>query len=325
MHEAFHERLTSMLRTAFGGAIIEALGDVSVVEVMVNPDGALWIERHGTGREKTGIILTPDETERVIRLVASHVGAICDADHPIVSAELPETGERFEGVTPPISRAPCFSIRKPAGQLYRLGDYVTSGILGNAQAQILKEAVRARKNILIAGGTGSGKTTLTNALLSEIAATGERIIILEDTRELTCDAEDWIALRTKEGVASLGALVRSTLRLRPDRIIVGEVRGAEALDMLKAWNTGHPGGLTTVHANSASAALTRLEQLIGETARRVPRALIADAIDVIVFISGRGHERRVETISSVDGVRDDQFILSDLNSIPHLATTRKAL
>jgi len=324
MHKAFRERLASMLRTAFGGAIIEALNDPSVVEVMVNPDGALWIERHGSGRENTKIKLAPDETERVIRLVASHVGAICDADHPIVSAELPETGERFEGVTPPISRAPCFSIRKPAGQLYRLGDYVASGILGNAQAQILKEAVRARKNILIAGGTGSGKTTLANALLAEIAATGERIIILEDTRELNCDAEDWIALRTKEGVASLGALVRSTLRLRPDRIIIGEVRGAEALDMLKAWNTGHPGGLTTVHANSAGAALTRLEQLIGETARRVPRALIADAIDIIVFMSGRGLQRRVETIVSVDGVSGDQFILNDLNSIPHLATTRKA-
>jgi type IV secretion system protein VirB11 len=171
--------------------------------------------------------------------------------------------------------------------------------------------VRERRNIVVAGGTSSGKTTLVNALLAEVASLGERVLILEDTRELRCAAEDVVALRTKPGVASLADLVRSTLRLRPDRIIVGEVRGAEALDMLKAWNTGHPGGLTTVHANSAEAALTRLEQLIQEAVVTVPRPLIAEAIDLIVFIKGRGGERRVDSILELIGLDENgSYLLS---------------
>ncbi|GJL96136.1 MAG: P-type conjugative transfer ATPase TrbB [Hyphococcus sp.] len=317
MHSAFKERLSGMLQTALGDNIIAALSDPSVVEVMVNPDGALWIERHGSGREKTFTQLSPDETERVIRLVASHIGYSCDADHPIVSAELPETGERFEGVIPPISEAPCFSIRKPAGKLYCLEDYVVSRVLSETQADLLRSAIGARKNILIAGGTGSGKTTLANALLSEIAASGERIILIEDTRELSCDANDCIALRTRDGVATLGDLVRSTMRLRPDRIIVGEVRGGEALDMLKAWNTGHPGGIATVHANSAAAALTRIEQLIGEAVVNAPRSLIAEAIDIVVYIAGRGDARRVETIAEVIGIAGDHFNIHEFNPSEH--------
>jgi type IV secretion system protein VirB11 len=192
---------------------------------------------------------------------------------------------------------------------YRLADYVAARIMTPPQASILAQAVRERRNIVVAGGTSSGKTTLVNALLAEVAALGERVVILEDTRELKCSAEDVVALRTKPGVASLTDLVRSTLRLRPDRII-GEVRGAEALDMLKAWNTGHPGGLTTVHANSAAAALTRLEQLVQEAVITVPRALIAEAIDLIVFIKGRGAERRVESIVELSGVNeDDSYVL----------------
>ena len=169
------------------------------------------------------------------------------------------------------------------------------------QAQLLREAVKDRRNIVVVGGTSSGKTTLVNALLAEVATLGERVVILEDTRELQCAAEDVVALRTKPGVASLADLVRSTLRLRPDRIIVGEVRGPEALDMLKAWNTGHPGGLTTVHANSAPPVLYRLEQLVQEAVVTVPRALIVEAIDIIVFLSGRGASRRVETLLEVRG------------------------
>ena len=144
--------------------------------------------------------------------------------------------------------------------------------------------MRERKNILVVGGTSSGKTTLVNALLAEIADLDERVVILEDTRELKCAAADCVALRTKPGVATLADLVRSTLRLRPDRIIVGEVRGPEALDMLKAWNTGHPGGITTVHANSAPAGLYRLEQLVQEAVVTVPRDLIVQAIDIVVFL-----------------------------------------
>jgi type IV secretion system protein VirB11 len=175
----------------------------------------------------------------------------------------------------------------------------------DAQAAALKKAVIDRKNILVAGGTSSGKTTLANALLAEVAQQDERVILIEDTRELQCTAPDCVALRTKAGVVSLADLVRSTLRLRPDRIIVGEVRGPEALDMLKAWNTGHPGGIATVHANSAESALYRLEQLIQEVVTTVPRRLIAEAIDTIVFISGRGIARRIETITQLDGLDPD--------------------
>ena len=206
-------------------------------------------------------MISAQEAERIIRLVATHVRRTVTDQAPIVSAELPETGERFEGIViPPVSEAPCFSIRKPAQLIHRLDDYVAKGILSNVRAALSQKcAIAERKNIVIAGGTSSGKTTLANALLAEIANQGDRVVILEDTRELQCAAPDSVALRTKPDVATLADLVRSTMRLRPDRIVVGEVRGPEALDMLKAWNTGHPGGLTTVHANSASAALTRIE------------------------------------------------------------------
>ena len=206
---------------------------------------------------------------------------------------------------PPVSVAPCFTIRKPATRIYTLGDYVTDRIVSAPQADALRRAVSEHKNILVAGGTSSGKTTLANALLAEIATRDERVIILEDTRELQCAAPDCVALRTRAGSVSLADLVRSTLRLRPDRIIVGEVRGPEALDMLKAWNTGHPGGIATVHANSASSALYRLEQLVQESVVTVPRRLIAEAIDLVVFIAGRGVSRRIETIAEVRGLAAD--------------------
>src|SRR6185369_2337553 len=242
------------------------------------------------------------EAERIIRLVAAHVRREVTDKTPIVSAELPETGERFEGVMPPVSPAPCFAVRKPADVLYRLADYVAARIMSPREAQALALSVRERKNILVVGGTSSGKTTLVNALLAEIAELNERVVILEDTRELRCAAADSVSLRTKPGVATLGDLVRSTLRLRPDRIIIGEVRGPEALDMLKAWNTGHPGGVTTVHANSDRGALLRLEQLVQEAVVTVPRALIAEAIDLIVFLAGRGGSRRVESLIEVQGL-----------------------
>jgi type IV secretion system protein VirB11 len=299
------DRRRQMLRTAFGSTIAAALADPAVLEVMVNPDGRLWIDRATTGRADSGEHLGSAETERIIRLVAAHVRREVTDKAPIVSAELPESGERFEGIMPPVAPGPCFAIRKPADVPYRLADYVAARILTPPQASLLAQAVRDRRNIVVAGGTSSGKTTLVNALLAEVAALGERVVILEDTRELRCLGEDVVALRTKLGVASLADLVRSTLRLRPDRIIVGEVRGPEALDMVKAWNTGHPGGLTTVHANSAAASLTRLEQLVQEAVVTVPRALIAEAIDLIVFIKGRGSERRVESIVELCGLDGD--------------------
>ena len=303
-HPESRTRWLAMLRSAMGPAIGAALADPAVVEVMVNPDGSLRLDRLGEGRVDTGARLRPAEVERIIRLVASHVRVEVHAGNPVVSAELPETGERFEGLLPPVSTAPCFAIRKPAARIYTLEDYVADSVMGPVQADALRKAVQDRRNILIAGGTSSGKTTLANALLAEMAEADERVILIEDTRELQCAAPDCVALRTKPGVVGLADLVRSTLRLRPDRIIVGEVRGPEALDMLKAWNTGHPGGIATVHANSAHAALYRLEQLIQEAVVTVPRQLVAQAIDLVVFIRGRGEGRRVETIAEVQGLDD---------------------
>ncbi len=303
------ERRRAMLRTALGPTIASALADPLVLEVMVNPDGALRLDRLGEGRTETLVRFDPAQVERIIRLVASHARTEAHAGAPIVSAELPPhgegAGERFEGILPPVSTGPCFSIRKPATRVYTLADYVADGIMSVEMAQLLAAAVAERRNILVAGGTSSGKTTLANALLAEMGERDERIILIEDTRELQSPAPDTVALRTRQGAVSMADLVRSTLRLRPDRIIVGEVRGGEALDMLKAWNTGHPGGIATVHANSARAALFRIEQLIQEAVVTVPRHLIADAIDLVVFVTGRGTARRVETIAHVAGLDPD--------------------
>jgi P-type conjugative transfer ATPase TrbB len=312
------DRRRAMLRTAMGPAIAEALADPLVVEIMVNPDGALRLDRLGEGRRDTGVRMDPEQVERIVRLVASHARAEVHGEAPIVSAELPphiegRAGERFEGVLPPVATAPCFSIRKPAERLYSLDDYVSDGLMSQVAADRLKAAVVQRFNILVAGGTSSGKTTLANALLAEMAWVDERVILIEDTRELQSPAPDTVALRTRPGSVSMADLVRSTLRLRPDRIIVGEVRGPEALDMLKAWNTGHPGGIATVHANSAASALFRVEQLVQEAVVTVPRRLIAEAIDIIVFIAGRGLDRRIETIARVTGLDPDgNFGLVDL-------------
>ena len=294
-----------MLRTALGPAVARFLEDPAIVEVMLNPDGRLWIDRLSDGLSDTGERLSAADGERIIRLVAHHVGAEVHDRSPRVSAELPETGERFEGLLPPVVTAPVFAIRKPAVAVFTLDDYVAAGIMTAEQAVILRQAVAARANILVAGGTSTGKTTLTNALLAEVAKTTDRVIVIEDTRELQCRAQNIVAMRTKDGVATLSDLVRSSLRLRPDRIPIGEVRGAEALDLLKAWGTGHPGGIGTIHAGTALGALRRLEQLIQEAVVTVPRALIAETIDLVAVLSGRGAARRLAELARVEGLGTD--------------------
>jgi type IV secretion system protein VirB11 len=295
-------RGTRMLRTALGPLIAAHLEDPGIVEIMLNPDGRLWIDRLSGGLEDTGCRIAPADAERIVRLVAHHVGAEVHAGIPRVSAELPESGERFEGLVPPVVAAPCFAIRRPAIAVFALDDYVQTGIMSWAQANLLRNAVRDRKNILVAGGTSTGKTTLVNALLAEVARTSDRVVLIEDTRELQCAARNLVALRTKDGAATLSDLVRSALRLRPDRIPIGEVRGAEALDLLKAWGTGHPGGIGTLHAGSAIGALRRLEQLIQEAVVTVPRALIAETIEVIAVLAGRGAARRLTELAVVKGL-----------------------
>lgn len=247
-----------MLRTALGSSIAAWLDDPAVVEVMLNPDGRLWLDRLGEGVSETGQVLSAADGDRIIRLVAHHVGVEVHARAPRVSAELPEGGERFEGLLPPVVAGPAFAIRKPAVAVFTLNDYVAGGIMLPVQAETLRHGVETRANILVAGGTGSGKTTLVNALLAEVAKTSDRIVLIEDMRELQCASPNLVAMRTKDGVASLSDLVRSSLRLRPDRIPIGEVRGAEALDLLKAWGTGHPGGIGTIHAGTALGALRRM-------------------------------------------------------------------
>ena len=291
-----------MLRTALGPSITAWLDDATVIEVMLNPDGRLWVDRLGEGIADTGMTLSAADGERIVRLVAHHVGVEVHAQCPRVSAELPTSGERFEGLLPPVVAAPAFAIRKPAVAVFTLDDYACTGIMSAAEAAALRDGVATRANILIAGGTGSGKTTLVNALLAEIAKTADRIVLIEDTRELQCAAPNLVAMRTKDGVVSLSDLVRSSLRLRPDRIPIGEVRGAEALDLLKAWGTGHPGGIGTIHAGTALGALRRMEQLIQEAVVTVPRALLAETIDIVAVLVRDGHGRRLAELSRVEGL-----------------------
>ena len=298
-------RSARMLRTALGPRIAGWLDDPAIVEVMLNPDGRLWLDRLSMGLSDSGEVMSAADGERIVRLVAHHVGAEVHSGSPRVSAELPDSGERFEGLLPPVVAAPTFAIRKSAVAVFTLGDYAAAGVMTAGQAAMLRRAVAVRRNILVAGGTSTGKTTLANALLAEVARSGDRVVLIEDTRELQCAAPNLVALRTKDGVASLTDLVRSSLRLRPDRIPIGEVRGGEALDLLKAWGTGHPGGIATLHAGSAVGALRRLEQLIQEAVPIVPRGLIAETIEVVAVLSGRGEARRLSELSTVCGLGPD--------------------
>lgn len=309
-------RSARMLRTAMGADIARWLTDPAIIEIMLNPDGRLWIDRLGEGMTEGGARLLPTDAERIIRLVAHHVGMDVHSTAPRVSAELPVTGERFEGLLPPVVQAPIFAIRKPAGQVFTLGDYVAANILSGAQAALLRQAVGDRFNILIAGGTGTGKTTLANALLAEIAHSPHRVVLIEDMRELQCAAPNMVAMRTKEGVASLRDLVRSAMRLRPDRIPIGEVRGPEALDLLKAWGTGHPGGVATIHAGTAIGALRRLEQLVQEAVVTVPKALIAETINLIAVLARDGSGRRLIELARVTGIDPTT---GDYRLVPHIS------
>ena len=311
-----------MLRTAMGVSIATWLADPQVIEIMLNPDGRLWVDQLGIGLSDSGERLTASDGERIIRLVAHHVAAEVHGDAPRVSAELPESGERFEGLLPPVVAAPTFAIRKPAVAVFLLDDYVSAGIMCAAEADRLRSGVAQRLNILVAGGTGTGKTTLTNALLAEVAKTTDRVVLIEDTRELQCRAPNLVAMRTKDGVASLSDLVRSSLRLRPDRIPIGEVRGAEALDLLKAWGTGHPGGIGTIHAGSAIGALRRMEQLIQEAVVTVPRALIAETINLVAVLVRDGTGRRLAELARVDGLDP---VTGDYRLIPATQTQGDSL
>lgn len=295
-------RLDELLRRQLGPRMLAAIGDAQVTEIIVNEDGRVWFESYGKGMHEAGLSLAASQVESLIGTVAAALGSVANPDNPIVEGELSIGGIRFEGLLPPVTRKPCCVMRKPAQVLYTLDDYIRDGILREEHAGVLCEAVDRRLDVVFAGGTGSGKTTLARALINEMAARSDpnaRYVIIEDTLEIQCRARNLVQLHTAES-ADMTRLVRTTIRLRPDRIIIGEVRGADALALLKAWNTGHPGGVTTIHANSARAALTRLSSLVQEAGVPPQPELIRETINLLAFIVRTPTGRRVNEIVRVE-------------------------
>lgn len=314
-HPIIAERRLEALRHALGETVLAALEAPEVVEILANPDGRLILDRVGEGRRDTGRVLSVEARGRAIRLIADYVGETVTREDPRLSGVLPGTGERFQGIMPPVSAAPAFSIRKRPTVVWSLEDYVRDGVMSERQAESLRHAAENRNNILISGGTGSGKTTLANAVLAEPAYAEDRVFLIEDTPELQCSAWDLVAVMTRRQPRVIGVadLVRDALRMRPDRIIVGEMRdGAAALETLKSWNTGHPGGLSTVHANSAEGALRRVEDLIGEVTSQVPCRMIGEAVDCVVHIRRTPSGRRVEAVLDVSGYADGAYQIKAL-------------
>ncbi|NRP74876.1 Type IV secretion system protein VirB11 [Ensifer psoraleae] len=302
-----HPRLIRKLQEALGDQLCVALDDRNVVEIMLNPDGKLFIERLGHGVAPVGE-MSSAAAEMVIGTVAHALQSQVDTDQPIISGELPIGGHRFEGLLPPVVAKPAFTIRRRASRLIPLDDYVRSGVMTEAQAATIRSAIGSRLNIIISGGTGSGKTTLANALIDEIvkSAPEDRLVILEDTAEIQCTAENAVLLHTTE-VIDMARLLKSTMRLRPDRIVVGEVRDGAALTLLKAWNTGHPGGVATIHSNTATSALRRLEQLTAEASQQPMHEVIGEAVDLIVSIERTPRGRRVRDIIQVERFANGQY------------------
>lgn len=278
-----------------------------VVELMLNADGRIWLDRLGQPMRPVGRI-APVTAESFIATVASTLRGTVTRENPILECALPDGppfhGSRFAALIPPVVPGPVFAIRRKASAVFTLEEYERAGVMAAAQRAAIERAVTRRQNILVVGGTGAGKTTLTNAIIAHIAeATPDhRLVVLEDTAEIQCAAPNAVIMRATDTV-DMQRLLKATLRLRPDRIVVGEVRGGEALTMPKAWNTGHPGGVCTVHANHARAGLTRIEQMIAEVSQTPMRALIAEAIHLIVSIvrTEKAPGRRIHEVVAVNG------------------------
>jgi type IV secretion system protein VirB11 len=304
-----------VLANELGPAIVDALDDPSVVEIMVNADGSLWLERLESGVEKAGSVLKPKNVGRLLHTLAAVRGANLDATAPILECDLPGYRARVEGIIPPISRAPLLVIRKYRLVTYSLEDYRATGRLRPVQVDALRDGIRQRKNVVVCGKSGSGKTTLANALLLEklrIGSTTERIAILQEKLEFGWRGGNVLSLRTSQST-DLARLLETTLRLRPDTIVIGEVRGREALEMLKAWNCGHLGGITTVDATDVGSALVRLDQLAQEAGVPPQPRLVGDAVDLVVTMQQTASGRRVQEVVRVEGYdRDHGYRLCEI-------------
>ena len=318
MRNEKNNRLIEKIKRELGKLSLEALADPNVIEIMLNEDGTLWKEEFGKPMEKIGTISEPN-AKALLGTIASYLDTTITIQNPIIECELPIDGSRFEGLLAPIVNLPSFTIRKKASKVFTLDEYEEQGVFDSldydysktdnfipdnlSKKEIIKYAVKNKKNILLVGSTGSGKTTLANAIIHEIStiSPNDRLVIIEDTAEIQCSSPNKMILKSNN-LVSLERLLEVTLRLRPDRILVGEVRyGSAALALLKAWNTGHPGGAATIHADSAYLGLRRLESIISEVTANPQPDLIAEAVDLVIFITKTKQGRVVPEIIEVRG------------------------
>jgi P-type conjugative transfer ATPase TrbB len=313
-HSSLKERARKKLQRDAGSLIVDALNDPKTVELMCNGDGKLWVERLGEPMHQIGQ-LKPAQAESIIKTVAGYHGKEVTRQKPLLEGEWPLDGSRFAGQLPPVVRAATFAIRKKAVAIFRLDQYVEAGIMTAAQCASIKKAVREHRNILVIGGTGTGKTTLVNAIIDDMVVgfPSERVFIIEDTGEIQCSAANFVQYHTTIEV-SMTHLLKTTLRMRPDRILVGEVRGEEALDLLDAWNTGHPGGAATLHANSAAEGLTRLKSLVSrnKSAPAEIEPLIGEAVHVVISIARIPEGRRIQEILEITGHENGRYITRNI-------------
>lgn len=301
-HDIARARRVANLRHALS-QLLEFLEDPQIVEIMLNADGAVWVERLGIGLEFTGVWLDGPKASRILSGIAGELELELHAGRPSLSCKLPVWGARVQALIPPITSAPIFAFRKPASAVFSLEQYIEQGIITHRQAEALSQSVLSRDNVLIGGGTGSGKTTFANALLQRIAASQDRLLIIEDTPELQCaQGAHRVDLLVHPPLYTWRHAVMDAMRLRPDRIIVGEVRDGAALDLLKAMNTGHPGSIATIHANSTSAMLDRFAQLVDEVIPQYPRTVIASTIQVCLHIARDRSRPAGRVVTGVDRV-----------------------
>ncbi|MEQ1679561.1 MAG: P-type conjugative transfer ATPase TrbB [Nitrospira sp.] len=307
-------RARRMIERDMGALLLDTLNDSRTVEVMLNADGRLWCERLGQGMECLGTFPAA-RAEAIIKTVAGFHRKEITRQSPYLDGEFPLDGSRFAAQIPPIVPAPTFAIRKRALAVYRLKQYVEQGIMTARQRDVLLTAITARRNILVVGGTGSGKTTLVNALIDTMMSTFPhlRMFIFEDTAEIQCRADNCVQYHTTVEV-TMATLLKISMRMRPDTILVGEVRGPEALDLLMAWNSGHEGGIATLHANNARAGLSKLALYISmnQDYPKPIEPLIAEAVQVVVHITRCAEGRRVDDILEVQGYEQGQYITRSL-------------